>query len=71
MCYYHAYTHRCGHTQMIFQQHCTAGQMRQQKCPQTQPNVILTTVKIEYACAACPGAGKVSHHAPLLMGKWY
>ncbi|KAF2706768.1 hypothetical protein K504DRAFT_384768 [Pleomassaria siparia CBS 279.74] len=53
MCFYHAYTHRCGHTEMVFQQLCPHGQMYQQKCPRGQEGKILTTVKVEYACANC------------------
>ncbi|KAF2745160.1 hypothetical protein M011DRAFT_407318 [Sporormia fimetaria CBS 119925] len=59
MCYYHAYTHRCGHTEMVFEQYCSQGQMHQQKCPRSNPGRILTTVKIEFACANCGGPGKV------------
>ncbi|KAF2255541.1 hypothetical protein BU26DRAFT_512510 [Trematosphaeria pertusa] len=54
MCYYHAYSHRCGHTEMVFQQLCAKGQMIQQKCARGQEGIILTTVKVEYPCSACP-----------------
>ncbi|KAF2651909.1 hypothetical protein K491DRAFT_605973 [Lophiostoma macrostomum CBS 122681] len=60
MCYYHAYTHCCGHTDMIFQQFCAQGQMAQRKCSKDQPGIILTTVKLEYPCKGCPGGTKVS-----------
>lgn len=58
MCYYHAYTHRCGHTEMVFQKFCATGQMCQKKCPRTAPGEILTTVKLEYNCSEC---NKASH----------
>ncbi|KAF2279463.1 uncharacterized protein EI97DRAFT_370336 [Westerdykella ornata] len=56
MCYYHAYQHHCGHTEMIFQQFCSPAQMLQQRCPRSNPGIILTTVKLEYACASCPSS---------------
>jgi hypothetical protein len=54
MCFYHAYAHRCGHTEMIFIQMCAAAQMIQRKCPRGQEGVILTTVKVEHPCSGCP-----------------
>ncbi|KAF2447531.1 hypothetical protein P171DRAFT_354549 [Karstenula rhodostoma CBS 690.94] len=54
MCFYHAYAHRCGHTEMIFMQMCVAAQMTQRKCPRGQEGVILTTVKVEHPCSGCP-----------------
>jgi hypothetical protein len=60
MCFYHAYTHRCGHTQMVLQQFCAKGQMRQQKCARGQDGTILATVKVETSCSAC---GKVNRTA--------
>ncbi|KAF2472023.1 uncharacterized protein BDR25DRAFT_259364 [Lindgomyces ingoldianus] len=59
MCYYHAYTHRCGHTEMVFQSFCTRGQLKQKKCPRGEEGKILTDVKLEYSCAGCPGPKKV------------
>ncbi|KAF9740532.1 hypothetical protein PMIN06_001622 [Paraphaeosphaeria minitans] len=58
MCFYHAYAHRCGHTEMIFIQMCAAAQMIQRKCPRGQEGVILTTVKVEHPCSACPNKVK-------------
>ncbi|EMD61316.1 hypothetical protein COCSADRAFT_122800 [Bipolaris sorokiniana ND90Pr] len=54
MCFYHAYTHQCGHTQMVFQQLCPKGQMVQQKCNRGHDGVILATVKVETSCEVCP-----------------
>ncbi|EUC44598.1 hypothetical protein COCMIDRAFT_97821 [Bipolaris oryzae ATCC 44560] len=53
MCFYHAYTHQCGHTQMVFQQLCPKGQMIQQKCNRGHDGVILATVKVETSCEMC------------------
>lgn len=55
MCFYHAYSHICGHTEMILQRLCTKGQMKQQKCARGQEGVILASVKVETRCAICPG----------------
>jgi hypothetical protein len=55
MCFYHAYSHICGHTQMILQQLCNKGQMKQQKCARGQDGTILATVKVETPCGVCPG----------------
>jgi hypothetical protein len=55
MCSYHAYTHKCGHTEMVFQQLCPKGQMKQQKCSKGQDGTILANVKVEKSCRACPG----------------
>jgi hypothetical protein len=55
MCFYHAYSHICGHTQMILQQLCSKGQMKQQKCARGQDGTILATVKVETPCGVCPG----------------
>ncbi|EOA82337.1 uncharacterized protein SETTUDRAFT_61997, partial [Exserohilum turcica Et28A] len=55
MCFYHAYSHQCGHTQMVFQQPCAKGQMTQQKCSRGREGVILATVKVETPCSTCPG----------------
>jgi hypothetical protein len=55
MCFYHAYSHKCGHTQMIFQQLCPKSQISQRKCPRGQDGVILATVKVETPCGVCPG----------------
>ncbi|KAF2002923.1 hypothetical protein P154DRAFT_430153 [Amniculicola lignicola CBS 123094] len=65
MCYYHAYTYRCGHTEMIFQRLCTNGQLQQKKCPRGQEGTILTSVRIEYPCSSCPGAKTVCFAAIL------
>ncbi|KAH4243339.1 hypothetical protein HBI25_111750 [Parastagonospora nodorum] len=54
MCFYHAYSHRCGHTQMVLQQLCPKGQMKQQKCARGQDGTILATVKVETPCSVCP-----------------
>jgi hypothetical protein len=54
MCFYHAYTHVCGHTQMILQQLCPSGQMQQRKCSRGHDGTILASVKVETACRACP-----------------
>jgi hypothetical protein len=56
MCYYHAYSHRCGHTEMVFQQLCSQGQMIQRRCPRGQEGHILTTVKVETPCSGCPNS---------------
>ncbi|ORY13472.1 hypothetical protein BCR34DRAFT_463772, partial [Clohesyomyces aquaticus] len=53
MCYYHAYMHRCGHTEMKFQQFCPQGQMKQQQCPRGNEGKILADVKVEATCARC------------------
>ncbi|KAF2869950.1 hypothetical protein BDV95DRAFT_497466 [Massariosphaeria phaeospora] len=70
MCYYHAYTHRCGHTEMVFQQLCSAGQMKQQKCPRGQEGIILTSVKVEHGCSSCPNKvrddGSKSYGTPVI-----
>ncbi|RMZ68862.1 hypothetical protein GMOD_00002744 [Pyrenophora seminiperda CCB06] len=55
MCSYHAYSHKCGHTQMVFQQLCPKGQMIQQKCGGGHDGTILATVKIETSCGSCHG----------------
>ncbi|KAF7676658.1 hypothetical protein GT037_004870 [Alternaria burnsii] len=55
MCFYHAYSHKCGHTQMIFQQMCPKGQIAQRKCARGHEGVILATVKVETPCGTCPG----------------
>jgi hypothetical protein len=54
MCFYHAYSHQCGHTEMVLQQLCGKGQMKQQKCARGQDGTILATVKVETPCAVCP-----------------
>ncbi|KAH7414185.1 hypothetical protein DE146DRAFT_20009 [Phaeosphaeria sp. MPI-PUGE-AT-0046c] len=54
MCLYHAYTHVCGHTEMILQQLCGQGQMKQQKCSRGHDGIILATVKVETSCSICP-----------------
>ncbi|KAF1941821.1 hypothetical protein EJ02DRAFT_189826 [Clathrospora elynae] len=54
MCFYHAYSHKCGHTAMVFQQLCSKGQMIQQKCAGGHDGVILATVKVETSCNICP-----------------
>lgn len=56
MCFYHAYTHACGHTEMILTQLCGKGQMKQQRCARGQDGVILASVKVETKCAICPGS---------------
>ncbi|KAF2731181.1 hypothetical protein EJ04DRAFT_402542, partial [Polyplosphaeria fusca] len=53
MCNYHAYSHLCGHTEMIFQGFCPPGQMTQQKCAGGHQGTIVTTLKIEYPCSSC------------------
>lgn len=53
MCFYHAYTHQCGHTQIVFQQLCPKGQMIQQKCKRGHDGVIMATVKVETSCEMC------------------
>jgi hypothetical protein len=55
MCFYHAYSHVCGHTQMVLQQLCGKGQMKQQECARGQDGTILATVKVETPCGVCPG----------------
>ncbi|KAF2131550.1 hypothetical protein P153DRAFT_198252 [Dothidotthia symphoricarpi CBS 119687] len=61
MCFYHAYSHKCGHTEVILQQLCSKGQMVQQKCGKGQEGKILTTVKVETSCALCPRKVRVVH----------
>ncbi|KAF2856043.1 hypothetical protein T440DRAFT_485195 [Plenodomus tracheiphilus IPT5] len=55
MCFYHAYTHTCGHTTMVFQQLCPTGQMVQQKCKKGLDGVVLATVKVGERCGGCVG----------------
>ncbi|KAF1915077.1 hypothetical protein BDU57DRAFT_452529 [Ampelomyces quisqualis] len=55
MCFYHAYSHACGHTHMMLQKLCSNGQMKQQKCARGHDGVILATVKVETACSVCLG----------------
>ena len=54
MCYYHAYSHKCGHTECILQKFCPKGQMIQQKCGRGHEGIIMATVKVETSCAICP-----------------
>jgi hypothetical protein len=54
MCFYHAYSFKCGHTNMVLQQLCGKGQMKQQKCARGQDGTILATVKVETPCSVCP-----------------
>ncbi|KAF2032023.1 hypothetical protein EK21DRAFT_41670, partial [Setomelanomma holmii] len=54
MCFYHAYSHKCGHTEMVLQQFCAKGQMKQRKCARGQDGTILATVKVETPCHICP-----------------
>ena len=56
MCYYHAYTHRCGHTECILQKLCTKGQMIQQKCGRGYEGIIMATIKLETTCESCKKA---------------
>lgn len=53
MCYYHAYSHKCGHTECILQKLCSKGQMIQQKCGKGHEGIILATVKLETRCDGC------------------
>lgn len=55
MCYYHAYSHKCGHTECILQKFCPKGQMIQQKCGRGNEGVIMATVKVDSSCQNCPG----------------
>jgi hypothetical protein len=66
MCFYHAYSHVCGHTEMVLQQLCGKGQMKQQKCARGQDGTILATVKVETPCGVCPG--KVCRTMPRRIG---
>jgi len=50
MCFYHAYTHTCGHTAMVLTRLCPAGQLVQQKCNKGLDGVILATVKVDTRC---------------------
>jgi hypothetical protein len=56
MCYYHAYSHRCGHTECILQKLCPKGQMIQQKCGRGYEEIIMATVKLETTCESCKKA---------------
>lgn len=56
MCYYHAYSHRCGHTECILQKLCPKGQMIQQKCSRGSEGIIMATVKLETTCESCKKA---------------
>ncbi|KAH8727630.1 hypothetical protein GQ44DRAFT_579409, partial [Phaeosphaeriaceae sp. PMI808] len=53
MCFYHAYTHKCGHTEMVLQELCVKGQMIQQKCARGQNGTIMASLKIETHCSLC------------------
>ncbi|KAF2796243.1 hypothetical protein K505DRAFT_238236 [Melanomma pulvis-pyrius CBS 109.77] len=53
MCFYHAYGHCCGHTEMVFVKFCAEQQMSQQRCPRGREGVITLTVKVEYPCGSC------------------
>ncbi|KAF2189642.1 hypothetical protein K469DRAFT_514720, partial [Zopfia rhizophila CBS 207.26] len=53
MCFYHAYSYPCGHTEMVFQELCVPGQMTQQKCGRGKEGTIIATVKVEYRCSKC------------------
>jgi hypothetical protein len=53
MCFYHAYTRACGHTEIIFQNWCPKGQMIQQKCGRGHEGIITMTVRIETPCRSC------------------
>ncbi|KAJ4986659.1 hypothetical protein SVAN01_07845 [Stagonosporopsis vannaccii] len=53
MCYYHAYSHKCGHTECILQKLCPKGQMIQQKCGRGREGIIMATVEVETRCDMC------------------
>ncbi|KAF2204867.1 hypothetical protein GQ43DRAFT_359378, partial [Delitschia confertaspora ATCC 74209] len=53
MCLYHAYSHRCGHTEAIFLDFCPQAKLKQTRCPRGQEGKILTTLKVEEPCPKC------------------
>ena len=55
MCYYPAYSHKCGHTECVLQMFCSKAQMIQQKCGRGHEGIIMATVKVETSCENCPG----------------
>ncbi|KAF1356821.1 hypothetical protein BDV97DRAFT_286675 [Delphinella strobiligena] len=50
MCKYYAYSHSCGHTQVVFASHCSQAAMQQQACGGGE---ICAAVELNKDCSAC------------------